>query len=84
LNKTHGMVFYDGAELLKLDAKAINVLMHSQVVVTTSPEVNPSELYTKLIELVKKDDEKEEKVRTLNGLLESVVLFIKKNDFNRL
>lgn len=36
-----------------------------------------------MVEHVKKDDEKEEKLRTLNGLLESIVLFIRKSDFER-
>ena len=57
------MVFYDGLELTKLDDKAINILLHSSVVVTTI-DVQPKEFFTKLVELVKKDDEKDEKERT--------------------
>jgi hypothetical protein len=37
-----------------------------------------------MVELVKKDDEKDEKERKLNGLLESVVLFVRKTDFERI
>jgi hypothetical protein len=37
-----------------------------------------------LIKLSKEDDEKEEKLRTLTGILESVILFIRKSDFERL
>ena len=58
--KKYGLVFCDGNELIKLDNKAINTLLNSQVVVTTV-DINPKEFFTKLVELVKKDDEKEEK-----------------------
>lgn len=37
-----------------------------------------------MVELVKKDDEKEEKLRCLLGLLETVVVFIRKIDFERI
>lgn len=36
-----------------------------------------------MIEAVKKDDELPEKERKLDGLLESVILFTKKADFDR-
>lgn len=45
---------------MKLDNKAINLMLNSQVIVTTN-DIQPKELFTKLVELVKKDDEKEEK-----------------------
>ena len=77
------MVFFESENLLKLDNKALNILVNSQIVVTTN-DINPKELFSKLYELVKKDDEKEEKLRTLNGLLESIVLFIRKPDFDRI
>jgi hypothetical protein len=83
LNKTHGIVFCESSELQLLDNKAVNILLTSSVVVTTN-DIKPQEFYTRLIELVKRDDEKEEKLRTLQGLLESIVLFIKKPDFDRL
>lgn len=76
------MVFYPGEELLKLDTKAINVLLQSEVVVTTI-DIQAKDLFTKLVDLSKKDDEKDEKERTLQGLLESIVLFVKKPDFER-
>lgn len=50
----------------------------------TTNEIKPQEFYTRLIELVKRDDEKDEKLRTLQGLLESIVLFVRKQDFDRL
>ena len=37
-----------------------------------------------MVELSKKDDEKDVKERIFNGLLESIVLFIRKADFERL
>lgn len=83
LTKLYGMVFISGSELFKLDNRAINVLLHTQVVVTTS-DISAKELYTKIYELVKKDDEKDEKERTLTGLMESVILFIRQSDFDRL
>ncbi len=83
LNKKFGLVFYDGAELSKLDNRALNILLSSEIVVTTN-EIKAQDIYTKLIELSKKDDEKDEKERKLTGILESVVLFIRKNDFERL
>ena len=49
----------------------------------TTNDIEPKELFTKLVELLKKDDEKEEKERCLTGLLESVVLFVRKPDFER-
>lgn len=67
---------------MKLDDKALNVLLSSQVVLTTN-DLNPKELFTKMVELAKKDDEKPEKERQLVGLLESVVLFIKQSDYER-
>ena len=76
-------MFFEASELLKLDDKAIHILLHSQVVVTSN-EISPKELFTKMVELVKKDDEKEEKERTLNGLLQSIVLFVRKSDFDRI
>ncbi len=76
------MVFYEGQELIKLDDKAINVLLNSNIVLTTS-DIQPRELFTKMVELAKKDDEKPENERQLVGLLESVVLFIKSSDFER-
>jgi Skp family chaperone for outer membrane proteins len=36
------------------------------------------------VKLSKEDDEKEEKLRTLSGLLESVIIFIRKQDYERL
>ncbi|CDW84904.1 hect e3 ubiquitin [Stylonychia lemnae] len=83
LNKKYGLVFYDSQELMKLDNKAINILLNSQVVVTTN-DIQPKELFTQMVQLVKKDDEKEEKLRCLLGLLESVILFIRKVDFERI
>lgn len=50
----------------------------------TTNEVKPQEIYTGLVKLSKEDDEKEEKLRTLTGILESVILFIRKSDFERL
>lgn len=50
----------------------------------TTNDIKPQELYTKLVTLSKKDDEKEEKERTLTGILESIILFIRKSDFDRL
>lgn len=50
----------------------------------TTNEIKPQEFYSRLIELVKRDDEKDEKLRTLQGLLESIVLFVRKQDFDRL
>lgn len=75
-------MFYEGQELIKLDDKALNVLLHSEVVLTTN-DIQPKELFTKLVEALKKDDEKEEKERCLTGLLESVVLFVRKPDYER-
>ena len=83
LNKSNGIVLCESSELQLLDNKALNILLTSSVVVTTN-EIKPQEFFTRLIELVKKDDEKEEKLRTLQGLLESIVLFVRKPDFERL
>lgn len=82
LDKRHGLIFIEGAELTKLDNKALNVLLTSQIVVTTT-DVQPKELFSKLYQLVMKDNEKDEKERRLNGLLESVILFVRKPDFER-
>jgi hypothetical protein len=50
----------------------------------TTNDIKPQDIYTKLVELSKKDDEKSENERTLSGILESIILFIRKNDFDRL
>ena len=83
IQKKFGLVFYDAAELIKLDDKALHILLYSQVVVTSN-DIAPKELFTKMVQLVKKDDEKEEKERQLNGLLQAVVLFVRKSDFERI
>jgi hypothetical protein len=49
----------------------------------TTIDIQPKELFTKMVEAVKKDDEKPEIERAMIGLLESVVLFVKKTDFDR-
>ncbi len=82
LDKRHGLVFVEGADLLKLDNRALNILLSAQIVVTTI-EVQPKELFSKLYQLVLKDNEKDEKERSLGGLLEAVILFIRKPDFDR-
>jgi len=82
LDKRHGLIFIEGSHLTKLDNKALNVLLTSQIVVTTT-DVQPKELFSKLYQLVMKDNDKEEKERSLNGLLESVILFVRKADFER-
>lgn len=64
LNKSHGIVFCESSELQLLDNKALNILLTSSVVVTTN-DIKPQEFYTRLIELVKRDDEQDEKMRTL-------------------
>jgi hypothetical protein len=77
-----GLVFLDGQELIKLEPKAIQILLHSQAVLTTS-DIQAKDLFTKMVEEVKKDDELPEAERKLEGLLESVILFTKKPDFER-
>ncbi len=83
LQKKYGLVFFEGADLSKLDNRALQILLGSEIVVTTN-DIKPQDIYTKLVELSKKDDEKSENERTLSGILESIILFIRKNDFDRL
>lgn len=82
LLKQYGMVFFDGVELAKLDDKAVNVLLHAQAVVTTT-DADPNELFSRLVELAKKDGEKPAGEQALSGLLEAVVLFLRRADFER-
>ena len=77
----YGLVFMDCQEMTAMSDKVIQVLRSSHVVVTTT-EVQPKEMFSKMVEKVKSSADGN--AQPLTGLLESVVLFIKKADFDRL
>lgn len=66
-----------------MNEKAKQVLLSSKVVVTSS-DIKAKELFTKIVESIKKDEEKDEKERTLLPMIKTPILFIKPSDYKSL
>lgn len=56
------MVFIQGKDLIELDERALQIMLHSSAVLTTS-DISAKELFTKMVNCANKDYEKPEKER---------------------